>query len=103
MLVVNIFWLHYCCNPPSRKPENEMNKTIRHYHLYLPCRPTDVAQSELCVVFVIYFNKEMLILNFVITPSWEYPSGHLDHGHHNSFTLPPTILPTLQKGHTAVE
>jgi len=35
-----------------------MKKTNGH-SLHPPCRPTDLLYSELCVVIVIYFDKEM--------------------------------------------
>jgi len=56
-LVAKIFWLHYFCNPPPAESRG-MNKTNGHY-LYPPCRHTDLEYSELCVVIVVYFNKEM--------------------------------------------
>ena len=36
-----------------------MNKTNGHYHVYTPCRPTDLVWSEICVMFVIYLDKEV--------------------------------------------
>jgi len=46
-------------NTPQKKA-GEWIRQMDIYHLYPPCRPTDLVQSELCVVFVICFDKEML-------------------------------------------
>jgi len=54
-----------------------------------------VSDNKICVVFVIYFDKEML-------NSWQeyYSQGGTGVMVH---TLPPTISQTLQKGHITVE